>query len=339
MKARSSIIRHPEGFNIETPLLIPSFSSKGFAIEEENGLSEVARVIRFSREYITDIMLISAYDLFYNHIQSPENFVSSKVVLIDSGGYEVSELCEFSGMNKTQHIKKNWEKDNLIEVIKKWPSRFPCIIVNYDNVTKHNFIEKQISDAKEFFNLFPDKLSDFLVKPEGMNKEIPSDKQKVLIQGLKYFDIIGFTEKELGNSIFKRMKYIHEFRTEMDMVGINKPIHIFGSLDPIHTLLYFLAGAEIFDGLTWLRFSFYNGLSIYPFDYGVISEHLGLKKMENDIKTESYRQNIYYLEKMKYAMKEFIIGNDFTAFNVLGGIKFGNLIKDNYHYFINNINS
>jgi hypothetical protein len=37
---------------------------------------------------------------------------------------------------------------------------------------------------------------------------------------------------------------------------------VFGGLDPLITPLYFAAGGEIFDGLSWLRYAFKDGLSI-----------------------------------------------------------------------------
>ena len=48
------------------------------------------------------------------------------------------------------------------------------------------------------------------------------------------------------------------------------PIHVFGSLDTVTTPMYFLAGADIFDGLTWLRFAFHGGYTVYKHNYGAL---------------------------------------------------------------------
>ena len=45
--------------------------------------------------------------------------------------------------------------------------------------------------------------------------------------------------------------------------SLKMPIHIFGCLEPMSILAYFLCGADIFDGLAWLRFAFHNGIAIY----------------------------------------------------------------------------
>ncbi len=49
------------------------------------------------------------------------------------------------------------------------------------------------------------------------------------------------------------MQNIAKLRKALDKAGLNIPLHVFGSLDTVTTPLYFLAGADIFDGLTWLR--------------------------------------------------------------------------------------
>jgi hypothetical protein len=34
----------------------------------------------------------------------------------------------------------------------------------------------------------------------------------------------------------------------LDEAGVKSPIHVFGALDPLTVCLYFVAGAEVFDG-------------------------------------------------------------------------------------------
>jgi hypothetical protein len=59
-----------------TPLLIPSFSSKGFP--------EVENIISYCSELIDGVILVSAYDLHYGKINPPFDFPS--LILLDSGG-------------------------------------------------------------------------------------------------------------------------------------------------------------------------------------------------------------------------------------------------------------
>ena len=64
---------------------------------------------------------------------------------------------------------------------------------------------------------------------------------------------------------------IHELRSQLDRAGVQAPIHIFGGLDPLYTPLYFAAGAELFDGLGWLRYAYREGVPIHR-DSAVIFE-------------------------------------------------------------------
>jgi hypothetical protein len=56
MLARSTKLQHPLGVNFETPLLIPSFSSKGFGVSK-SGESEIRQIFAVASEYLTDTML------------------------------------------------------------------------------------------------------------------------------------------------------------------------------------------------------------------------------------------------------------------------------------------
>jgi hypothetical protein len=71
------------------------------------------------------------------------------------------------------------------------------------------------------------------------------------------------------------MQNIAKLRNALTKAGIDIPIHVFGSLDSVTTPLYFLAGADVFDGLTWLRFAFHEGQTLYKQNYGAL--HLGVK--------------------------------------------------------------
>ena len=337
MKARNSILRHPSGIEIETPLLIPSYSSKGFSMDK-NGVSEINRPMFLCKEYLTESLLISAYDIYYKHIPKLEDFISTEIVFIDSGGYETSQLYDLSGVNKHPSNIKDWKPEFLDETLKNWPNRYPAIIVNFDHGSIRKSLDEQIAEASSLFGRHKNKLSDFIIKPEKLsNSEIPIDKIIKNIAALDNFDIIGFTEKELGNSIIKRMKSIYKIRMAMDKVKIKKPIHIFGCLDPISTILYFLVGAEIFDGLTWLKYSFIKGSAIYIYNFGAINQDIGIHTSDEQVRIKSLTNNIYFLEKMKYLMKNFTTTKDFNSFDKLGFENFGSFIESNFNDFQSNI--
>ena len=101
--ARKSSITHPLGVVIETPLLVPSFSSKGFLFKKSKTrkISEVTDFMEVSAEVLTESMLVSAYDLHHKHIQPSSRIAKiAPVVFIDSGGYEVSDTHDFPAVYK-----------------------------------------------------------------------------------------------------------------------------------------------------------------------------------------------------------------------------------------------
>ena len=89
------------------------------------------------------------------------------------------------------------------------------------------------------------------------------------------------------------MTTIAHIRIAMKDSGANAPIHIFGSLDPVTTPLYFIAGADIFDGLSWLRYTFSNGDAYYMESYGPRTEGINLPMKA--IRVTSITMNHNYL--------------------------------------------
>src|ERR1044072_8121942 len=86
MLAKRRILKVGAAPSISTPLLLPSFSSKGFP--------RVAETLKAMEEYISDEVLISAYDLHFSLIEPPFDFAST--IFLDSGGYEASKDSELS---------------------------------------------------------------------------------------------------------------------------------------------------------------------------------------------------------------------------------------------------
>src|SRR5437016_10206472 len=92
--ARSTTITHPLGTKITTPLLIPSFSSRGFR-SRQSGEKEVGKLFNASKEQLTESMLISAYDLFHKHLKPPARGLTN-ITFVDSGGYEIADYQDLS---------------------------------------------------------------------------------------------------------------------------------------------------------------------------------------------------------------------------------------------------
>lgn len=341
MKFKTRLLKHPSGIELETPLFVPSYSSKGFALEKKrNGKfkSEVCQAIMIAKEMLVESQLISAYDIYYEYLFKPKDFISTQITFIDSGGYETSSSFDFSETKRSNNHHENWNIENLNEVLKKWPfERFPAVIVNFDNESHRKSIIDQINEATNFFSIHRGYMHDFLIKPETEKaKYIDPDKLLKNIEKLDHFDIIGITEKELGKSILERMQRIYKLRNGLDKIKNNAPIHIFGSLDPISVILYFLSGAEIFDGLTWLKYSYHNGVAMYTNNLCAMDENIQISATDSQVKARSITNNIYYLGRLKNILINFKSTNDFKLFNELeSGL--GEVIEKNFNIFKNRL--
>lgn len=338
MEPRSQIIKHPSKVTIKTPLLIPSFSSKGFAIRK--GESIIKAPLLMLTEFLTESMMVSAFDIYHKLIPNPDKYAfATEVVFIDSGGYETSSIYDFSGIIEYEGDSNKineWNIKKLESVIRKWSKRYPAIIVNFDHGNIRKSLNMQISEASSFFQKFPKMLNTFLIKPETKKQQLVQvDNILDSIQLLEQFDIIGLTEKELGNSMLKRMRNIRKIREELDKANITKPIHIFGSLDPISSILYFLSGAEIFDGLSWLRFSYYDGMTIYTQNFSVLNDNLGIHVKDKQVKAQSLTNNIQFLGALKHKMINYITTKSFEEFKSLGYPGLCDILGKNYKIFIN----
>ena len=98
MRASSRRVHLTNGFDVATPLLIPSLSSKGFPLlsGRSNSRSEVEIYVGIAGPSLVESLLISAYDIYYNYLPGADQFrqdffqsiyARPKLLVIDSGGY------------------------------------------------------------------------------------------------------------------------------------------------------------------------------------------------------------------------------------------------------------
>lgn len=233
-----------------TPMLVPSFSSKANI--------DITKTLETMSETINGPILISAYDVHY--AKNFPQITFPDLIFLDSGGYECLKDKDASEIGFYNPEPFQWDSDMHFKIVHDWPKDIPTVVISYDHPSVRVSTEKQIENSKKFFRRIDNVLKEILIKPDT-KKAIRIDPETVIknLDGLSSFDILGFTEKELGYSIFDRMITLAKIRVEMDRRDIQIPIHIFGSLDTITTPLYYFSGADIFDGLTWIRFSFHNG--------------------------------------------------------------------------------
>ena len=296
------------GVEIErTPLLVPSFSSKGFP--------DVHKIIESCSELIEGVTLVSAYDLHYDKVRPPFDF--PKLIFLDSGGYEASKDAELSDLGDRDHHPKEWTQEMHERVLAKWQPSVPSVLISYDHPKARVEFTRQIERAHAMAPGRTEFLRELLLKPEKESQtRLHVDELLRHVHHLADFDIIGVTEKEIGNSLVDRMKNIAKLRRALNAAGIDVPIHVFGSLDTISTPMYFLAGADIFDGLTWLRFAFHKGLTIYKHNFGALQ--LGVTTNSHIVDARCWYQNYYYMNDLELEMRRFLASQDFGSFKYHG---------------------
>lgn len=315
MLSRTSTIRHkPSGVTLETPLLIPSFSSKGFSRSKTDGKSEVAKILNATGEWLTECFLVSAYDIYYGHIPKPADFgATAELIFLDSGGYEVSTDRDYSSVIDPLPAPEPWDLEKLHSVLDEWPDELPVVIVSYDHQDHRIKFADQVANGRKLAARYANQLHCLLLKPE-------TDEQQTLktvlgvaaanAEELGVFDVIGVTEKELGSNMLARMTGIAKLRMALDSANVKSPIHVFGALDPVSVCLYFLAGAELFDGLTWLRYGYRNGQCVYTHNVGAL--HYGLSTHDDLVKSRAIADNYYSLQALQQAMRDFLSTKNFA---------------------------
>jgi hypothetical protein len=294
-------LQFADGTCLRTPILIPSFSSR---------IPKVEKIFRASEEFISGPILISAYDVKHQLLNPPFDF--GNAIFLDSGGYEASIDSDLSDVSSLPAQGKDWTSSEHSGVLAAWESKVPAVIISYDHPKVRLPLPKQIAAALELI-LPKNSLREILIKPETEAQNfIQLDSIRKHIHSLSKFDVIGVTEKEIGNSVLERMQNIATIRLALNKAGIGSPIHVFGSLDAVTTLFYFVAGADIFDGLTWLRYAFKDGRTLYRQDFGITDLGIGTKFPL--VEALCWARNYQYMKEMELEMRRFLKGNDFGVF-------------------------
>lgn len=290
---------------IRTPLLLPSFSSKGFP--------EVQKILETTQEVIDGEILVSAYDLYHKMLSGPFDF--AEAIFLDSGGYEASKDVELSDIQGQEYAPAQWSIENHTEIVSSWVSPRPTVVISYDHPAHRLSTLEQIKSAESTLPHGDNIFREILFKPESVGGSDVNVAAIVSnIHKLSSFDAIGVTEKEIGSTQLMRMTNIVRIRKALNSAGLeNKPIHIFGSLDTISTPLYFVAGADIFDGLTWLRFAYHEGMTIYKQNFGVLKFGSQIKSKLIDARCSF--ENYYYMKKMQMEMRNFLGEHSFDSFS------------------------
>lgn len=313
--ARRSTVRHPSGLSFQTPLLVPSFSSKGFRVTKDR--SEVRQALEMASEWLSDTMLVSAYDLAHELLPRPDALPATpELIIVDSGGYETRIEHDMSATVHWPHKPLQWDEKMHRAELGIWPDRFPASFVSFDDPSTRLPVREQVRNASVLFDAYPNQLHTFLLKPETSDQKYLKSAIDAVVSVphlLASFSFIGVTEKELGSSTIDRMYSVARLRLALDGAGIRAPIHVFGALDPMMCILFFLAGAEVFDGLTWLRYAFHEGMCIYQRNYAALK--VGTSQRDSlGLQGRILTDNVHYLQKLSGQMQKFLLDRDFGKF-------------------------
>jgi hypothetical protein len=295
-------VKFGKKITISTPMLVPSFSSR---------VPEIEKPFRASEQFIDGPILISAYDVKHGLLSPPYDFGSA--IFLDSGGYETSRITDLSDVGDQAPTSPAWPEEDHATLVAGWSPKVPSAVISYDHPGKRHSLEEQIRRAKNMKLSREDIVREILLKPETTDQNfIQLDTVLESIRDLAGFGIIGITEKEVGNSVLERMVHIAKLRLALNKVGLNTPIHVFGSLDTVTTLFYFVAGADIFDGLTWLRYAFKEGRTLYRQDFGI--SDLGISTKAYKVDALCWSRNYTYMADMELEMKCFPTNHHFHVF-------------------------
>jgi hypothetical protein len=143
----------------ETPMLIPSFSSRVNM--------DVYKLIKPMGESLNETILISAYDLCYS---TDFPIIDTDLIFIDSGGYECGIDNGISEIGYYRPEAFSWNQEKYLNVIKNWPNNVPTVLISYDHPTKRETIEEQVENAEAIFAQMDGLLKEFLIKPDKTNR-------------------------------------------------------------------------------------------------------------------------------------------------------------------------
>ncbi len=319
MLERETTLRHPMGSTVDLPLLVPAFSSKGFGFVTESNrrvrrtVSEISNGLEMFGPFLDESMLISAYDIHMRYYRPAEKALGRKflcrpsIVFLDSGGYELSPDFDSSEPKQIAHKPEGFSLahyEGLLRSLQSHKTDYRLVIANFDWGTRYRPFDVQIESAVKLFNEFPMWAGDLILKPHSRNSTVINiDELVPHIGKLRGIPIVGVTEDELGKNLIDRLRRIARLRAELTRHGVSAPIHIWGGLDPVITPLYFFAGADVFDGLSWLRYSYHRGVAVNRQSFSVLEKSLTMSS--DHARGLCMHQNLVALQDLATSMRAF----------------------------------
>ena len=306
-------IRLPQGRKVQTPLLVPSFSSKGFALTEENPpRTEVSPLLDTQIDQLSRSFLVSAYDLHYRRLEvgdslgdtdwSASPLAKTELLFIDSGGYEVTQGADAGEPIQDLNPTNDWNVNVYATLLDLLPAAVENVAAVALDLPGEGY-DTQIRSAQDFLARWPHLAPVVLLKPPGRGAPHDFKKLEPDASRLAFFSVVGVTEHELGDTLLGRVIAVMALRDLLTRAGLTTPIHVFGALDPLYVPLYFAAGADVFDGLTWLRYAYWHGLAVHA-EQGPLLDNL--IHLRDDVRRWSVAaSNLTQLGQLRSALLRF----------------------------------
>ena len=291
-------IRRIDKLEVNTPLIAPSFSSRGFP--------DVSNVWEEFKHKLYGVCLVSAFDIAEGRIPADAPDMVN-VIIVDSGLYETRREYRLEKLHGSA-MNFDWTRDRYKETVRDIGQKGNVVLVNFDEVGK---LEEQIKKSSENFFYAPHAVSDFLVKPTDPTVLVNVPKLIHHQDALKQFDIIGITAREVGNSFLSRCSSVVTLRNLLNDMGTDTPIHIFGAINPYEVLTYFFCGADIFDGLNWLRLAFRSHASL-PVDESAI-EYMKWNLPDQYLLAEEWTNNLRFLYQLQEALQRYAANGELAC--------------------------
>jgi hypothetical protein len=328
---RSRRVPLPGGIDFQTPLLIPSLSTRNVGQLENRDSGEMESLASLALNalpgQLTESLLVSAFDLHNGRLVDAERLLGGaantrlhepQVLMVDSGQYEVQQRA---GFDDAAGGSEDWSAERMLEVYRRLPQELPAALVNFDEDGLR--YGEQIARARAAFAELPEHATVMLLKPEHAKGFIEPAKISAVAEELKWFSVVAVAEKELGNKLGERLTTLATLRRTLDGLGVAAPLHVFGGLDPLLTPLYVMCGAEMFDGVGWLRYAYIDDAAHYQESRAVLELDLDSRVAQRIFKTMT--DNLFYMNGLKRRLHVLIADGDWQSFSEHRGNQLGEI--------------
>ena len=284
--------------------------------------SEISQHLDYFIPQLTVATLVSAWDLRRGLLAvadalrdgwATSPLAEPEVVIVDSGGYETASGADEGELVRDLRCAGSWTPAD-------WQETLDLFGVPADNVVGVSFdrpgdpYREQIEQAQRELASRPHLAPLMLLKPEVKHSVHELPKLEAVADRLSFFAAVGVTEHELGGSLVARLQAVMALREMIERHRPGLPIHIFGALDPLFVPLYFAAGADIFDGLTWLRYGFDHGVALHRESAALLAGHLTERE---DVRSRAVlTANVGELARLTHRLQRFAVERrDWAVFN------------------------